>query len=198
MKTFTKLLYLPAALLLICFLLIFLPFILEKHIDAIKIDSEIETNEWFQNRVQKYTIIRCESGLLRGLYGFVYENKFKTITDEHIHFYQTMRDSIFSWTFNTQYTGGTTVKNTTFPELVKMVKKDCSQFQDSYFDKSELGDTTGMNDFEKTERWHETEFKNIRWTYSPYEPRPPEKHRVKRTEEQSEALRQQIIELYKD
>jgi len=63
-------------------------------------------------------------------------------------------------------TGGTTIKNTTFPELVEMVKEDCSQFQKAYYDESEIGYTDDMTDTEKTERWHETELKNINWSYS--------------------------------
>ena len=132
MNNYTKLSLLLGIFLLIFALLIFLPFIFGKHIEKIKIDSEVETNEWFQNRVQKYDIIICEFGLKNSLHGFVYENKFKTITDHHIHFYRTIRDSIFSGNFDVSYTGGTTIKNTTFPELVEMVKEDCSQFQEDY------------------------------------------------------------------
>ena len=32
-------------------------------------------------------------------------------------------------------TGGTTIKNTTFPQLLKMVKEDCYQFQKDNYDK---------------------------------------------------------------
>lgn len=53
--------------------------------------------------------------------------------------------------WDNSYTGGTTIKNTTFPELVEMVKDDCYQFQEGH------GDYYG---------------EDLAWSYSPYEPEP--------------------------
>lgn len=70
----------------------------------------------------------------------------------HVSFYEPKR--IFWATSNdwdNARTGGTTVKNTTFPELVKMVKEDCYQFQEGH------GDYYG---------------EDLAWSYSPYTPEP--------------------------
>lgn len=77
-----------------------------------------------------YDVIRCN--LLSLEYVFV-----DTYKDNHfeIYFHKIKFKNLFSpnkinWDDN--YIGGTDIKNTTFPELVKMVKKDCSQFQEDY------------------------------------------------------------------
>ncbi len=132
-------------------LLIFLPFIKKEHVKAIEADSEIHTNKWFEDKVQSYDVILCDFGLKNSVYTFTYEKKLNSIVDYHIHFFDVERRSIFNQGFNVQYTGGTTLKNTTFPELVNMVKDDCSQFQES-----------------KGNYYDET----INWSYSPYTPEP--------------------------
>lgn len=44
-------------------------------------------------------------------------------------FYNVSLKNIFSQKYNFVYLGGADVENTTFPELLKMVKQDCAQFQ---------------------------------------------------------------------
>jgi len=128
--TSKKILYVVASiLLLVTAITIFMPFLLKKDIAEIMRASEIETSEWLQNRAQQYDVIRCEFNLKRPVYVFIYESKFEDLIDYHIHFYEENRDTVFSQNFQSTYTGGTTVTNTTFPELVKMVKKDCEQFK---------------------------------------------------------------------
>jgi hypothetical protein len=129
MKNYIKILIITILLLIIGMSYIFLPFILGKHIKAIKADTEIETSEWFQNRVQQYDIIRCKFGFTKMVYAFVYENKYKDMLDHHIYFFDINKNNLFSTTINSEYTGGTTIENTTFDELVKMTEKDCFQFQ---------------------------------------------------------------------
>ncbi len=75
--------------------------------------------------------------------------------------------------WESEYTGGTDVENTTFPELVEMVKEDCSQFQKA---KGSASDET------------------INWSYSPYIPRPPEP-KVEYTEAMAETMRAQALEI---
>ena len=61
------------------------------------------------------------------------------------------------------YIGGTTIKNTTFPQLLKMVKEDCYQFQES-----------GSIGIEET---------SIQWVYSKAESKEKIKKRKEREEE---------------
>lgn len=88
-----------------------------------------------QEAFQNYDAIECKFGLLNPEYAFVShlhyvypERNIDTVT-LRIDFYNLNRPNILSRKWNIQRTGGTDVKNTTFPELVKMVKEDCSQFQ---------------------------------------------------------------------
>jgi len=85
---------------------------------------------------EQNTDIRADNGFIRCNYEllepeFVY--LFSTGNGAQMGFYKSERlfyQTEKEWDFNR--TGGTTVKNTTFPELVKMVKKDCSQFQEDF------------------------------------------------------------------
>jgi len=139
MKKFIRILIILLLLILVILLYIYIPFIQGKHIQAIKDDTEIETSEWFQNRVQKYEIIRCQFGIKKMKYAFAYENKFESLIDYHIFFFDITKNSLFKNTVNSKYTGGTTIQNTTFPELVKMVKEDCSQFQGGFVNEDPNG-----------------------------------------------------------
>lgn len=112
----------------------------------------------FPDKFVTYDILRCNFGINDIEYGFVgeYVNR---IDNLKIFFYNMKRDSIFSINdWNDEYIGGTTIKNTTFPELVSMVKEDCSQFQEGH------GDYYG---------------EDLAWSYSPYEPEPEKSDAVK-------------------
>ena len=100
---------------------------------------------------------------------------------------------------NREFIGVATIKNTTFPELVKMVKEDCSQFQEGYLD------YTGyehLSDKERDERYWEIDRKNLGWTYTPYipEPEPTEEEKARKaewealTEDEKAELREQLFQ----
>ena len=76
--------------------------------------------------------------------------------------------------WDNSYTGGTTVKNTTFHELVGMVKKDCNQFQEGH------GDYYG---------------EDLAWSYSPYEPEPEKTQEEIEEEEYEEWVNDAIHEM---
>lgn len=94
----------------------------------------------------EYKVIRCNNKIIYPEVAFVAESQFKEYpNDFNIHFYNIIKP--FDKTEeNRKYIGSTTIKNTTFPELVKMVKEDCSQFQKA---KGDSDDET------------------INWSYSP-------------------------------
>lgn len=74
------------------------------------------------------SFIRCNSNVLEPEFANIY-----FAGDEgHISFKKTKMFFQTNEEWKRSRLGGTTIKNTTFPELVKMVKEDCSQFQDDY------------------------------------------------------------------
>ena len=87
----------------------------------------------FTQAFKEYEIIQCKFDLLNPEYVFVSHRDYSYRNEDRelwkTTFYKAIRNNIFSANWQTSYTGGTTIKNTTFPELVKMVKEDCSQFQ---------------------------------------------------------------------
>jgi len=134
----------------------------------IKIPESIKTDSWvykFPDKYEKHEVIKCNLfDFINPEFAFVGIMTVYDTRSYEVDFYQPDDNN----PFNTKvvYTGGTTIENTTFPELVEMVKEDCDQFKKAYYDKSELGYTDDMTDTEKTERWHATELKNINWSYS--------------------------------
>jgi len=124
----------------------------------------------------------CNLNIYKPKVAFVYHdigNKNYKNNSLEIGFYDVSRNNPFSTNWQTEYTGGTTIQNTTFPELVKMVKEDCSQFQKAKGD------------------FHD---KTINWSYSPYTPKPPkspEFEETEQTEEELEKERQEILEIMK-
>ena len=71
--------------------------------------------------------VRCNMNILKPEFAYLYKIGKTADAD----FYKPKH--LFSQTeqeWDDSYTGGTTIKNTTFPELVAMVKEDCNQFQD--------------------------------------------------------------------
>jgi len=88
----------------------------------------------FEDNYQKEKIrdtqdfIRCNYNLLNPEFAFLFD--LGEGEDKHIAFHKTKNLlSLTEEEWDTTYTGGTTITNTTFPELMKMVKEDCSQFQ---------------------------------------------------------------------
>lgn len=83
----------------------------------------------FPDKFIAYQVVRCDFGISNIEYAFIGEYKDR-IDNLKTFFYEMKRKSLFTvndWSDN--YIGGTTIKNTTFPQLVAMVKEDCSQFQ---------------------------------------------------------------------
>ena len=74
------------------------------------------------------SFIRCNLNIFEPEFA----SAFFAMEKGHISFKKTKMFLQTDKEWETSYTGGTTIKNTTFPELVKMVKEDCSQFQYGY------------------------------------------------------------------
>ena len=101
---------------------------------------------------------------------FVRVMEYKDTNEKDMYFYRPAH--LFSQSndeWKNSYTGGTTIKNTTFNELVEMAKDDCYQFQQGH------GDYYG---------------EDLAWSYSPYEPEP-EKTEV-------DIIRQQISDMLRE
>ena len=105
-------------------------------------------------------LIRCNLNIFQPEFAYV----FGSDNDGHIAFNKI--NKIFYGTYQdweNSYTGGTTVKNTTFPQLLAMVKENCYQFQKN------KGYNVGN---ENTE---------IYWTYGKYtSPKPKTKEEIER------------------
>lgn len=98
------------------------PLPLQNYFLTYSFSEEFNENLYTENTA----FVRCNDDFWNPefAYTFIIDNKV------HIGFYKS--DNLFyqqsdGWDKNR--TGGTTVKNTTFEELLKMVKQDCSQFQ---------------------------------------------------------------------
>jgi hypothetical protein len=130
------------------------------------------------------TFERCNMNIFKPDFAKVTE--YEDEEDVNIAFYAPSR--LFRQTedeWDTSYTGGTTVTNTTFPELVAMVKEDCSQFRYGYVNPDPVGP---------------------RWTYSKHVEIPEKTERAKNLQEVEEILwefkeltqeqQQKIIENY--
>jgi hypothetical protein len=119
------------------------------------IENRVELN----NENTKF--IRCNRSILNPEFAYTFPFS-DTI---HISFFTTAKWlSLTEEEWDNSRTGGTTVKNTTFDELVKMVKEDCDQFKEGYLD------YTGyehLSDQEKDNLYYEIEQKNLGWTYTP-------------------------------
>ena len=163
-------------LILIIIGIIFRPFFSKKNIEKVIMASEVKTNEYFKNTVQEYLVLSCGFKLDSINYAFVYEENFENRKYYGIEHYALEKSSIFSQNLTIKFLGATTIKNTTFPELVKMVKEDCSQFQQAKGDPAD---------------------KTINWSYSPYTPEPEKEPEPERTQEEIEAIRQQALDQYR-
>ncbi len=97
-------------------------------------------NKWLtakETEFKGYEVVRCNLSILQPEVAFVDDYiLLDVIKGLEIHFYT--QENIFDFSRNSwsdkNYTGSTDVKNIAFPELLAMVKKDCSQFQEGYGD----------------------------------------------------------------
>lgn len=135
------------------------------------------TNKWLtanETEFKGYDFVRCNWNLFKPEVAFVDDYiLLGDIRGLEIHFYTQKNLFDFareSWS-ESNWTGGTDVKNTTFPELVKMVKKDCEQFRQGYLDYTGY---ENLSEQEKEDKYYEIEAKNLGWTYTPYTPEPSE------------------------
>ena len=158
-------------------LYIYKPFLFRENIVEIVKASEVETHEYFNNKVQQYSVVSCEFGLKDVQHTFVYEEVFKERKYYGIEHYNIKRETIFSQTLNAEYIGRTDIKNTNFSELIDMAEDNCTQFQKS---KGDSDDNT------------------INWSYSEYIPEPPEPELSEEQkilkEEWEEEMRKKTIE----
>ncbi len=130
-----------------------------------------ETNTTLNEEVQ---LIRCNWNIFKPEFTFVFA------TDDGGHMSFRESENIFwqskeNWRKNK--TGGTTVQNTTFKNLLSMVKDDCYQFQKDY----NWSETWGTEK-EKTE---------LRWQYSKLIKIDKEKEK-KELEKQREKARKEL------
>ncbi|MDD5305912.1 MAG: hypothetical protein PHU25_01190 [Deltaproteobacteria bacterium] len=141
-----------------------------KHVSLVESESEINTSDWYKETLIQYDIESCHFGVLTPEYALITEEDIlgDGNRDYELLYYQIENRLPFTSNWQITYTGGTTVYNTTFPELVKMVKADCGQFQKS---KGNHDDPT------------------INWSYSPYIPEPE-----LTPEEKAEQERQDLVE----
>ena len=104
---------------------------------ALIYNEVLSQNEYVQKAMKKYKVVECKFNLTNPEYALVALEHYVYPEDDvdrkiwHVTFHNFSRSNIFSPNWKIDYTGGTTIKNTTFPHLVKLVKQDCSQFQKS-------------------------------------------------------------------
>ena len=80
--------------------------------------------------IKNYEITICNLNIFKPKIAYVsYSRREDRGERHHVSFYDFQKENIFFGQWNFDYTGGTTIRNTTFPELLKMVKEDCYQFQ---------------------------------------------------------------------
>ncbi len=97
-------------------------------------------NQIVHDSIKNYDSIMCQFGILDTKYSLITYSKYEKDREYlTIGFYSLSRPNLFSTNWQAEYTGGTTIKNTTFPELVKMVKEDCSQFQGGFVNEDPNG-----------------------------------------------------------
>ena len=101
--------------------------------NSVRIPNSIATKKLaikFPDKYEQYTTIKCNFvDLINPEYAFVAKRPER---DYEIFFFKIKTRNLFSKEIHLNYTGGTDIKNTTFPELVEMVKEDCYQFQEDF------------------------------------------------------------------
>ena len=123
--------------------------------------------------IKNYEITTCNLNIFKPEIAYVSYSKRVDSGREryHVSFYNFQKENIIFGKWNFEYTGGTTVKNTTFNNLLKMVKEDCYQFQKS-------GSIGIKQD-------------SIQWIYSKVESKEREEQRRKRKEEREKKEREE-------
>ena len=137
--------------------------------NAIKIPNAIATKKLaikFPDKYEEYKAIKCDLfDFINPEYTFIAKRPER---DYELFFFNIKTSNIFSKEIILDYIGGSDIKNTTFSQLLKLVKQDCSQFQKS------KGNYTD---------------KTINWSYSKYIPEP-----VLTPEEQKEKDRKDLVD----
>ena len=114
----------------------------------------------------KYKMIRCNRNIFKPEFAFISGRE-----DVEISFHKPPIFLVNNVKETLEfYVGGTSTKNTTFPQLLKMVKEDCYQFQKSF---------GNYND------------QTINWSYGKYKPKP------KKTKEEIEERKKYLEEYYR-
>ena len=123
----------------------------------------------------KYDFERCNLNIFYPEISFIELEKSEYIGDDFGVYFYKPKNFFFQTTkeWENSYIGGATIKNTTFPELLKMVKEDCEQFQKP--------------------RGHAND-KIINWRWSSYNKEEEELEKKQREKEQKENLRQMRAE----
>ncbi len=117
-----------------------------------------------KNDLSKIESVRCNWNIFNLEYVVIHDLFNVGRNEFYIYFFK--QKNIFN--FERERTGGTTVKNTTFPQLLKMVREDCYQFQKP---KGTPRD------------------KEINWRYVKYTPEPPKtKEEIEQEKKEKEEL----------
>ena len=141
--------------------------------DILKKENKVSLkNELGLDKYKNYEIVRCSLGLYNLDYVFVGDGRSIDEDDSNLEvtFYNLNRKSIFSSKWESDLVGNSIIKNTTFPQLLSMVKDDCYQFQKSKGDRND---------------------EVINWSYGKYKPKKP---KTKEEIEEERRIEQQIIE----
>lgn len=191
MKLFKLFTTISTALLIICISL----FVLQQH--NIK---EFITDYWFPPKgkvINDYKIIRCDYAVFTPQVAFVSDQVILDEFPEIVVYFSELSNTFFG-AIHEDYLGSATIKNTTFPQLVQMVKEDCGQFKEGYLDYTGYED---LSEQEKYDRYYEIEEKNLGWTYTPYTPEPEKQPEPELTDEEKarneaweEQMRQATLE----
>lgn len=99
---------------------------------------------------------------------------FFALEQGHISFRRTKMFTQNDQEWESSYTGGATINNATLPKILKMVKKDCKQFQDSYRNPDPNG---------------------IEWGYSPVKPEPTEEELAQKRADDIIRMRDEILKM---
>ncbi|PID83162.1 hypothetical protein CSB11_02345 [Candidatus Campbellbacteria bacterium] len=91
-----------------------------------------QLNYWFPSKgkkINKYESVRCSYSIFDTKSVFVSEQVILDKYKELALYFSDYSNSFFTSKVNEKYLGSSKVNNTTFPELLRMVKQDCEQFQ---------------------------------------------------------------------
>ncbi len=148
-------------------LLYFVSFWIQNIIIKKNIDNYILSFQYNVENIKKRDVVRCNYNILRPEFAEVELENRNNRDILYISFWKG--DILFRITkenWRKYKVGGTTISNTTFPQLLAMVKEDCYQFQ-------------------KSNNWYNKESKEIKWNWSRAETKEErEKRELERKEEE--------------